>query len=65
MPEHDDRPTRMLLADLTDVADTVREFDPASPKAELMALLAREHALVMELRRRRARWRAANTRPLP
>jgi hypothetical protein len=55
----------MLLVDLTAVADTVREFDPASPKAELMALLAREHALVMELRRRRARWRAANIGPLP
>lgn len=57
---HDDRPIRVLLADLTDVADTVRALDPAAPTAELTALLAREHALVLELRRRRAQWRAAH-----
>ena len=46
---HDDRSIRVLLADLTDVADTVRDLDPAAPRAELTALLAREHALVLEL----------------
>jgi len=58
--KHHDRPIRDLLADLTDVADTVRDLDPAAPHAELTALLAREHALVLELRRRRAQWRAAH-----
>ncbi len=60
MIKHDDRPIRDLLADLTDVADTVRDLDPATPMAERTALLAREHALVLELRRRRAQWRAAH-----